>query len=340
MRRDYWPTVEWKNATPETVGMDSEEFLLLDPMIQSQYGNLNGIVVVRKGYIVHEKYYHRKGPADKHNIASVTKTITSALIGMAIDAGYIKSVDERVLDFFPEYVPDATDRRKREITIRHLLTMTAPFPFKNRHEPLDRMRRQPDWVKYALDMLGQGGRIGTFKYSTAGAHLLSAILTRATGKCACDFANEHLFRPIGMKEIPYNDMQSYDLEDVFGRRVKGWIHDPNGNSTGGWGLTLTLRDMARFGFLYLNDGIWNGKQIISKRWINESTTMNKNKYGYLLWLHQEDDIFAYIAMGDGGNMICCIPGKDLVVAITSKIISKPRDRWQLIEKHIIPALIE
>lgn len=115
-------------------------------------------------------------------MTSVTKSIISALIGIAIDGRYIKNVDQKVLDFFPEYVPDAADRQKREITIRHLLTMTAPYPFEDWHEPLDKMCMQPDWVKYTLDMLGQKGSIGTFKYSTAGAHLLSAIITRSTGK--------------------------------------------------------------------------------------------------------------------------------------------------------------
>lgn len=338
MQRDYWPTTEWQTALPDTVGMDSGRLIPIDAVIRSQYENLNGIIIVRKGYIVHEKYYHRKTPADTHNVASVTKSITSALIGIAIDKGYIKNADTQVLDYFPEYVCDTSDKRKQEITIRHLLTMTAPYPFANWHEPLDRMRRQSDWVRYALDMLGQGGRIGTFKYSTAGAHLLSAILTRTTGKCASDFANGTLFKPIGMKEIPYDDKQSCDFENVFGKGVKGWIHDPNGNSVGGMGLALTLRDMARFGFLYLNEGVWNGRQIISKAWINESISMNKNKYGYLWWLRQDSDTFAYMAMGSGGNVICCIPEKDLVIAIASRIISRPRDRWPLIEKHILPAV--
>lgn len=340
MKRDYWPTEQWQTASPETVDMASESLSLLNTVIQSQYRNLNGIIIVRKGYVVYEKYYRRKNHTSTHNVASVTKSITSALVGIAIQKGYIESVDERVLDFFPEYVIDFTEKRNQEITLRHLLTMTAPYPFKNWHEPLDRMRRQPNWVSYALGMLGQGGRVGTFKYSTAGAHLLSAIITRATGKCAREFANEHLFRPIGMAEIQDNEMQTYDLEDVFGSRVQGWVHDPNGNSTGGWGLTLTLRDMARFGYLYLNNGVWDDKQIIAETWIAESTTMHRNKYGYLWWLRPANEVFTYAALGDGGNVICCIPEKDLVIVIASKIIRRPRDRWPLIEKHILPTIVE
>lgn len=251
MQRNDWPT-----ADPAALGIDADKLSELDPKIKSEYSNINGIVVVRNGYIAYERYSHQYGPDDTHHIASVTKSIMSALIGIAIHAGYIKSVDQNVLDFFP----DTPYKQIQAITIRHLLTMTAPYPFEDWHEPLDKMCMQPDWITYTLDMLGQGGTIGTFKYSTAGAHLLSAIITRSTGKSAREFANEHLFKPIGMKEIPYYGMKSFGFDDLFGKNVKGWVNDPDGNSTGGWGLTLTPRDMARFGYLYLNHGTWNNQQ--------------------------------------------------------------------------------
>lgn len=339
MQRDYWPTLDWQTATPESVGMASEKLALLDTAIQDQYANVNGIIIVKNGHIAHEKYFRRKNAATMHNVASVTKSVTSSLVGIAIKQGYIKSVDERVLDFVPEYTFDFTEKRKYDVTLRHLLTMTAPYPFRNWHEPLDKMRRQSSWTGYAIGMIGQGGRLGTFKYSTAGAHLLSSIITRVTGKCAREYANENLFGHIGMAEIPYNELQTNELEDVFGRRVKGWVHDPKGNSAGGWGLTLTLRDMARFGYLYLNNGTWDNKQILPKTWVSESTAINKNGYGYLWWLRSVNGYSAYSAMGDGGNMICCIPEKDLVIAIASQIIRRPRDRWTLIEKQIFPAII-
>lgn len=347
MQRNYWPATEWQTVDPIALKMDSEKLSELEPIIKSEYSNINGIVVVRNGYIAYERYYNGYDPDDTHHVTSVTKSIISALIGIGIDAGYIKNVDQKVLDFFPEYVLDAADRQKREITIRHLLTMTAPYPFEDWHEPLDKMCIQPNWVKYILDMLGQKGNIGTFKYSTAGAHLLSTIITRCTGKSAREFANERLFKLIGMKEIPDYEMRSFGFEDLFGKNVKGWVKDPNSNSTGGWGLTMTPRDMARFGFLYLNNGMWNDQQIISNTWVDESTSphsetqINKSiaKYGYLWWLHEEEGTFAYLALGDGGNVICCIPEKDLIVAIASEFIVNPRDRWTLIKERIIPAVI-
>lgn len=340
MQRDYWPTAEWRDTDPKSLGMDPEKLSELEPVIKSEYSNINGIVIVRDGFIAYEKYFNGCGPDDAHHVASVTKSIMSALIGIAVDTGYIKNVDQKVLDFFPEYVPDAADRQKQEITIRHLLTMTAPYPFADWQEPLDKLCMQPDWVKYTLDMLGQKGTIGDFKYSTAGAHLLSAIITRSTGKSAREFANERLFKPIGMKEIPDFEMKSFGFDDLFGKNVKGWVKDPNHNSTGGWGLTLSPRDMGRFGFLYMNRGIWDNHQVISETWIDESTTMTPNNYGYLWWLREEDGIFAYVALGDGGNVICCIPNKDLVIAIASEFIMNPKDRWTLIKEYIFPAIMD
>lgn len=325
---------DWPTADPAVLGMDAEKLSELDLKIKSEYNNINGIVVVRNGYIAYERYSHQYGPDDTHHVASVTKSIMSALIGIAIHSGYIKSVDQNVLDFFP----DTPNKQIQAITIRHLLTMTAPYPFEDWQEPLDKMCMQPDWTAYTLGMLGQGGKIGTFKYSTAGVHLLSAIITRTTGKSAREFANEYLFKPIGMKEIPHYEMKSFGFDDLFGKHVRGWVNDPDGNSTGGWGLTLTPRDMARFGNLYLNHGTWNNQQIIPESWIDQSTKMNTNNYGYLWWLRDEDSVFSYSALGDGGNVICCVPEKDLIVAITSEFTMNARDRWKLIKECIVQSV--
>ncbi|QPQ31586.1 serine hydrolase domain-containing protein [Lysinibacillus sp. JNUCC 51] len=316
----------------------SEKLSKLEHTIKSDYTNINGIVIIRNGNLAYEKYFNGKSPDDCHHVASVTKSVLSALIGIAIDKGYIKSVEEKVLDFFPKYISDA-NKQKQQITIRHLLTMTVPYPYEVWNEPLDILCQQQDWIKYTLDIIGENGEIGAFKYSTAGAHLLSAILTESTGKSARAFANEHLFTPLGMKEIPNNKMNAYGFDDLFGKNVKGWVHDPNGYSTGGWGLTLTTRDMVRFGYLYLNNGVWDHKRILSETWIRDSTEMNSNNYGYLWWLRQEDGLSTYSAIGDGGNMICCIPKMNMVVAISSEFIMNPRDRWPLIKEYIIPAVL-
>ncbi|MGA5661264.1 serine hydrolase domain-containing protein [Bacillus bombysepticus] len=302
----------------------------LDQIIKEEYENMSGMLVVRKGNVIFEKYYNDYGQNDTFHVASVTKTIISALIGICIDKGYIKSVDQKVIEFFPEYKVKSS-----EVTVRHLLTMTAPYPFVDWQEPLEELCTQLDWVQYTLHRMGNGGEIGAFKYSSAGAHILSAIITNAIGKNAREFANEYLFQPLGMREIPNYNMKAFGFDDLFGKDVKGWVHDPNGISTGGWGLTSTVRDMAKFGQMYLNEGIHNGKQVLSKSWIKESIAMNSNQYGYLWWLREEEGVYSYCAMGDGGNMICCIPEKELVVVMASEVVPETKDRWRLIKEYIL-----
>ncbi len=320
--------------------MHAEKLGTLDTLLRSGRRHIRGMVVVRKGCIAFEWYGPGWGPEDTHNVASVTKSVISALVGIAIEAGSIRSVDQRVLEFFPEYLPGDGDPQKRTITLRHLITMTAPVAWKTGawgYEPLNRLRRQPNWVQYGLDLLGRSGERGRFQYSSVCPHLISAILTRTTGLCARAFANERLFRPLGMKEIPDHDMTSFQLDDVFGKNVTGWIKDPGGITTGGWGLTITPRDMARFGFLYLNRGRWDGMQVIPDAWIEESTRQNANGYGYYWWLRGTDATFSYSAAGSGGNLICCVPGKDLVVAIASKVAMRTQDPWLPVEEYVIPA---
>jgi CubicO group peptidase (beta-lactamase class C family) len=315
----------------------------LDGFLRSSRRGVKGIVVVRNGYIVFERYRLGFGAEDAHNVASVAKSIISALVGIAIDGGYIESVDQKVLDFFPEYVPGSRGIQKRTLTLRHLLTMTAPIAWKtgaSGYEPLNRLRRQPDWVKYILDLLGRPGEPGRFQYTSVCPHLVSAIISRTTGRCAREFGSERLFRPLGMREIPDRDMTSFQADAVFGEKVTGWIKDPGGITTGGWGLTMSPRDMARFGFLYLNRGTWDDTPIVSEAWIGESTAHHPNRYGYYWWLRGEGADVSYSAAGSGGNLICCVPGKDLVVAIASTVVMKTRDPWLPVERFILPAIVE
>lgn len=182
--------------------------------------------------------------------------------------------------------------------------------------------------------MGRNRQFGKFQYSTEGSHLLLVIITRTTVMCDLEFANKRLFRPLGMKEILGHEIKSSTLDNVFEKNVTGWIKYPNTNSTGVWGLTITLRDMARFGFLYLNRGIWDNNQIILETRIDDSIF----KYGYLWWLREESETFMYLAIGNGSNIICCIFGKDMVVAIASKIVTKPLDQWPLFDKYILPTI--
>jgi CubicO group peptidase (beta-lactamase class C family) len=333
---------EWRIQEPESLGVNGKKLKELNQIIPKKYKHLNGIVIVKNGTCIMESYYNGFTNEDSHPVASVTKSVLSALIGIAIDKGMIGGIQEKVVDFFPEYKVGSNDLLKKSITIQHLLTMTAPIALQSSsrlgNEALDRLRRQKNWVDFILDQLGKKGRLGEFQYSTSAIHLLSAILTRITGKSAREFANECLFQPIGMRVVPDTEMKSYSLEDVFISNQNGWVKDPQGISTGGFGLSLTNRDMARFGLLYLRQGYWGKDRILSSRWVNDSIAFNKNQYGYLWWLKKHRDLFVYAALGSGGNMICCIPEKDLVVSITAKIISKPFDPWILVEEYVLPSL--
>ncbi len=338
MSENYQPSRQWESINPEAGGMDSGKLDSLTRIIQTQHRNINGVVIVKNGKLVFERYFNGYEAEDTSNVASVTKSFTSALIGIALAKDYIESIDCKVLDFFPEYKPAPGDYIKKTITIKHLLTMTAPTSLKSAasgNEALDRLRRQPDWCRFILDQLGKTRKPEKFYYSTSNTHLLSAIISRTTGACAREFANIHLFRPMGMKEISDHEMGAFAIDDVFGKNVSGWIRDPQGITAGGMGLTITPRDMARFGLLYLNRGRWGREQIIPEDWIDSSVSPDSGEYGYLWWLLNMNNLKVYAALGSGGNGIWCIPEKNLVVAVTADFVRHPPDFLNEIEKYIL-----
>ena len=342
MNGDYWPTQDWRRADPESAGMRAELLSNLDREIKARFRDINAFLMAKRGYLVFEKYYGGFGQDDTHLVASVTKSFISALIGIAIGQGFIEGVHQSVLGFFPEYRPGAHDHLKRQMTIEHLLTMTAGFQWRtgarNHELYIDRLRRSKDWVAFILDLPVRERSFGTFQYNSGASHLLSAIITRSTGRCAQEFAAEHLFEPIGIDQPNTNTQHTYSQEDVFSNKAVGWPKDPQGNSIGGWGLALTPREMARFGYLYLNGGLWAGEQIIPKTWIEDSISPHTPGYGYQWWLRDVNGIFVFSAVGQGGQHIFCVPEKELVVVVASKPGSRWRDRWLLMEGFVLPAV--
>jgi CubicO group peptidase (beta-lactamase class C family) len=342
--RDYWPTQDWRAADPESLGLRSESLSDLDQAIRVRHRSINAFLVVRNGYLVFERYYNGNAQNDKHLVASVTKSVVSALVGIAIDRGAIKGVHQRVLDFFPDHVSGEHEHLKRQLTIEHLLTMTTGFQWRTgartRELSIDRMRRSKDWVTFVLNLPIRERTFGTFQYNSGVTHLLSAILTRSTGSCAQDFATERLFDPIGIDGPKTHEHHSYCQADVFRNRGGSWPRDPQGNSIGGWGLALSAREMARFGYLYLNQGLWEGEQIISEKWVEDSIAFHTSGYGYQWWLQETNGILIFSAVGQGGNYIFCIPERDLVVVIASTVQPRWRDRWPLLTDYLLPAVQE
>ncbi|MGE5677592.1 MAG: serine hydrolase domain-containing protein [Pseudomonadota bacterium] len=318
------------------------ESSVLENTIRSEHGNILGIIVQKGGSSVYEGYFNDFSAADTVHIMSVTKSITSALVGIAAEQGYIKSIDQKVLDFFPDYTPKRGEKTAQEVTIRHLMTMTAPYKCKG--EPYSKVYTSDDWTKASLDFLGsRAGITGQFRYSTFGMQILAGILTRATDMSLVDFAYINLFEPLGIPK-PQNTIirdKEEHIAFVRDKHVSGWITDPKGVNTAGWGLCLTVGDMAKFGQLYLNGGIWKGKHILTEEWIKESTVVHSYwdelPYGYLWWPVKES--VQYAAIGTSGNIILVDPDNDMVVAVAASFLPSANSakRLDFIRKDIIGA---
>jgi CubicO group peptidase (beta-lactamase class C family) len=221
-----------------------------------------------------------------------------------------------------------------------MLTMTAPYKYI--FAPYKKYFSSSDWVKASLDLLGGNGKIGKFRYAPViGPDIFSAIIVNTTGKSVLDFANENLLEPLGIN-IPGN-IEFHNKEEQMdfynSKTTQGWVVGPTGVHTGGWGLVLKPSDMLKIGQLLLNKGKWNGQQLISEKWLLESTTQKvqwKNlKYGYLWWVIDENE-HSFAALGDGGNVIYVNPSQELVVVIASYFNPNAEDRMKLIKECIEP----
>lgn len=346
-KREYWPTEHWRKCSPEDVGMDKEILNEAHKEIRTVLKTVNSFLVVKNGYIVFEKYYNDFNKDSEYPVMSVTKSFISALIGILIDKKYISGVNEKVLDIFPEYINEDTDYLMRDVTIKDLLTMTSGMHWKNRNmrEPMiDRLCRSKNWTEFILNLPVDEKNRGKFLYNSSSSQLLSAIITKTTGMNAQDFANEYLFNTIGIERIEDKEgfkPKSYLLRDLNGKNKERWSKDPQGNNTGGFGLSLKARDMARFGYLFLNNGVWNGKQVISSDWVCESTKKHSEgngigSYGYQWWIKNDCRFKTYFALGYGGQYIINTPKLDLTVVMTSKSnLSRWLDPVYIFDEYVL-----
>lgn len=322
--------------------METEKINELEKIINDNYGNTTGIVVLKDGDKVYEKYFNGAVASSKIHVYSVTKSITSILIGIAIDKGYIKSIDQKVLEFFPNYQVKKGEKTIQNITLKQLLTMTAPY--KYRFAPYIRYFKSTDWINFSLDLLGGKGQIGQFRYAPLiGPDILSGILIKATGQTVFDFAKENLFEPLEIiveKNIMFKNAKE-QMAFNQATNISGWVVDLARTNAAGWGLTLSAEEMAKIGQLYLDRGIVNGTQIVSSSWIAQSTSeqsiweKENLSYGYLWWIIDKKD-GAFAAMGDGGNIIYVNPTNKMVISIASLFKQNARDRIELIKQYIEP----
>ena len=311
--------------------------------------NICQIYAIKDGKAVYDDCWHGFKTEDAMNVNSVTKGIMALLAGIALDKGCIKSVDQKVMDFFPDYTVKRGEKTIYDVTVKHLLTMTAPY--KYRSEPWTKVCTSDDWTLTVLDFLGgRKGITGEFKYATLGIQILAGVIENATGKKCIDLANESLFKPLHLPErILHGDSSKEDQFDFFmnkNPRKYEWYSDPQDTVTAGWGLCMSARDMAVIGDMVLNMGSHECKTIISEDYIRDMLTPHLKlgeRFGYMeygyLWYKPYEDREVYAAIGDCGNIIYVNMEKNISVGITGTFKPRIFDRVEFIEKKVLPVLM-
>ena len=317
---DPWPGDEWPTSEPEQQGLDAGKLKALLAAVDESGLDLHSVLVIRNGYLVFEWYDEGNGPSRKHVLYSVTKSFTGTLVGIAIDQGLMETADQLLSDFLPVTASANPDTRKDGLTLENLLTMQAGLDWSEGQPTYREMYSHLDWVAYMLDKPLMEIPGTSFNYCSGCSHLLAAALTQAIGGDLIAFARENLFEPLGITDI-------------------SWEKDPQGIPIGGWGLYLTPRDMARLGYLYLRQGVWNGRQVVSSEWVAASTQTHvmsdeRMEYGYHWWIYPS--LHAYAALGLGGQTVFVLPEQDLVVVFTADNTDHA-ELVELIEDYIIPA---
>jgi CubicO group peptidase (beta-lactamase class C family) len=326
---DYWPTIDWRVATPESRGMNSSRLEEMLSIAIDEDLPLHSLLVVKDGYLVMEEYPRTAFSSNTtHLLYSCTKSITSVMVGIAINQGYIDNVSQKVLDFFPDRTFENMDSRKEDMTLEDLLTMRPGIewdewtvPYSNGTNDYRQMMANPDPISFVLNrpMVSDPGT--DWVYCGGASHLLSAIVNVTTGKTALQLAQESMFDTIG---IP----RAY------------WGDDALGINIGGSELSLRPQDMARIGYLYLNNGTWDGQEIVSSEWVEESTETREMRsnyagYGYQWWTYP--DLGAYFGTGLYGQQIIVVPQHDLVVVFTGGFIGQASPYYEFLTDYIIPA---
>lgn len=344
---------QWETAAPGSEKLNAELIRnMLAAVVNGEYKNISSIVIVKNGKLVVEEYFPRT-EGDRRAKAfrrvalqeqtSATKSVTSILIGIAIERKLIKSVDEKISTLLPEYADIFADEDKNKIRLQDLLSMQAglswdewSLPYTDERNDHIQMLRSDDPVRFVLEQPVVAAPGTKFAYSSGISIVLGKIISKGSGKSADKFAEQHLFEPLGISDFYWS---KYPGEFV---------------QTGG-GLFLRPRDMAKIGCLYLNGGRWRGKQIVSEKWIRESTKSHVDAsqipqaaradgYGYQWWLGSfkvgEQVFESYSARGRGGQFILVLPDQKIVAVFTS-----PADNSQMfqpldmVQKYLLPAVI-
>ncbi|MEL7312766.1 MAG: serine hydrolase [Pseudomonadota bacterium] len=325
----------WETAALSDEGIDSDVIRDMLVRIQSgQYEGVSSVLLASGGKLVLEAYFGDWARDDLHSTRSAAKAITSVLVGIAIDQGFIGSADDLVLPFFPEYdgETDNWDSRKGEITLAHILSMTSGVRGNE-----DAMYPESDWIKFYLDQPLVADPGTKFSYATSGVVTLGNVITRASDLRIPAFTDKYLFGPLGITEYRWPITNSKGNQGLA--------------MTGG-GLNLRPRDMLKFGQLMLNDGVWNGERIVSSEWIEVSTRkhatsdLHGEDFGYLWRMIDREvsghAIRSFEAWGNGGQFIMVFPTIDLVAVFTGENYGQFPEMerpFELIDRFILPAVV-
>ncbi len=299
---DYWPTADWRIADLADHGVDPFALDAIDNRVPDEVPALSALLAVRHGFIVFERYYDGQDPEEPINVRSVTKSVTGTIAGAALHQGLLAGLDQTVGEVIPSRVPEGADPRIADVTLWQWLTMTSGLQW-DAYGDWQRLLAAPDWVAMTLGLPVVGAPGETYVYNTGGSHVLGVTVAAAAGKPLETYAEEALFRPLG---ITPGD----------------WMRSPQDEVSAGSGLAMTPRDMLKIGYLYLRGGEWNGEQIIAPEFAAAATTWQSAGdstggwagYGYHWWITATDAGYpAYFALGYGGQHIFVVPALDLVV---------------------------
>ncbi len=323
-----WPTEGWAVSTPEEQGMDSAALEEVYTHVRNSGASIRSLLVVRHGFLVAEEYFTPMlyDVNDTHILYSVTKSVVSSLIGVAIDHGLIDNTSQLLLDFFPNRTIANLNAWKEAITLEDVLQMRSGFQWDednyNEYNDFFAMRDSEDWAQYVLDrpMAYEPG--STFYYNSGNSHILATIINVTTGMTPLAFADQYLFGPLGITN-------------------RLWLTDPQGVNFGGSNLALRPRDMAKFGLLFLNNGTWDGQQIVSSNWVyssshGPSTPYSGTSYGYQWWLDDTNEW--YSARGYDGQFIYVVQEHDIVVVFSSDNSDGPYEYDWLVSDGILGAV--
>jgi CubicO group peptidase (beta-lactamase class C family) len=351
VERDYWPTAGWRTADPKAHGIDPAALAKIDQEATGIYTQIRSVLIVKDGYLVHERYWQGVDAATGQDVRSVTKSVVGALVGIALAEGHIKSLKQTVGELLARHLPAGADPRMRQVTVEQLLTMTAGLAggVAGRVDDAAAMVNSRDWVAHIL-----GRRLATepgtaWDYSNASSHLLSAIVADATGRSTLDYARAKLFDPLGIDtDGAYEPVERGVIPQAtlerFKRAKVAWVTDPQGYHAGGWGLKLPARDLAKLGFLYLNDGRWAGRQVVPADYVRTTTTMEGSSpsfasgYGQQWWVERTEGHPSFYAFGNGSQYIHVVPDLDLVTVVTGDPEMNRDDGINLIRQTIVPAV--